>query len=149
MRYLSTLLVLVVAASLLAACTPAPPVTDSREVLWRQFGGHPVDDVIMGWGAPTKESHLTDGSRLLTYRRSTIYDSQTPYEQESVCEVSFMAKAPKFMVADIAMQGSPNDCRLLAQGRIGDVRVPAAEPAYPYGSFGATPYPYPYRRYPF
>lgn len=141
MRYL---LVLGVLGFGLAGCTPAPAVDVSREQLWSEFGGQPIDKVLLAWGAPAKETHLTDGSRLITYQHSTIYDAQTSYQQSNGCEVSFVAKPSQFVINDIAMQGAPNECHLLAMGRVGNVIVPTAvEPAF------AGPYPYPYRRIPF
>ena len=137
MRYVSILVILA-----LAGCTQAPPVKDSRELLWAQYGGHKIDDLLLSWGPPAKETRLTDGSRLVTYRHSTVYEGRGSSEQGSSCEVSFMAKSPKYMIGDIAMAGSDNECRLLAQGRTGDVRVPAIEPIAPYR------YPYPYN-YPY
>ncbi|MBY0406730.1 MAG: hypothetical protein K2Q01_03500 [Rickettsiales bacterium] len=116
---------------------------DSREALWRQFGDKPVDNLILSWGAPSSETALTDGSRLLAYQHSTTYDSRSSSEQTSACEVTFMAKAPQFIIRDIAMRGAPNECQQLARGRVGEVRIAPVEPAYPYR------YPYPYRRYPF
>ena len=144
MRNYRVLSFVFIALSGLTACTQAPPVTDSREVLWAQFGNQPLDEVLRAWGVPTKETHLSDGARLVTYRRSTSYESRFSSQQGAACEVSFMAKAPQFVIGDIAMQGAPNECRMLAKGRIGDVVVPAPEPMYPYG-MGA----YPYRSYPF
>lgn len=127
----------------LAGCTPPPPVGDSRETLWRQWGGQPVDQLLLSWGTPVGETRLTDGSRLLKYRHSTTYDAQSPYEHGAACEVSFLARPPAFRIDDVALEGAANECNLLAQGRIGDVVLNAAPPPYPYR------YPYPYRRYPF
>lgn len=144
MRYISAVMLLFLILSALVACTPAPPVSDSREVLWQQFGNHPLDELLMAWGVPSKETHLSDGSRLVTFRRSTVYDSRSPYERSVACEVSFMAKGSAQKISDISMQGAPNECRLLALGRVGDVIVPSAQPVYPYGN-----YTNPYRVYPF
>lgn len=128
-----------------SGCTPPPPVDASREALWSQFGGKPLDSLLLAWGAPERESHLTDGSRLVTYHHATIYDSR--YNGGNRCEVSFLAKAPAFKISDVAMNGAASDCDMLAKGRVGDVVVPmAADPIYP-AYMG--PYPYPYRRYPF
>jgi hypothetical protein len=140
MRYYSIFLVLWA----VSCCAQVPPIPQSREALWQQFGQKPVDAVLMSWGAPAKETHLTDGSRLLTYRRSTIYDAQSPYEQVSACEVSFLAHPPAFNVDDIAMQGAANECHMLSEGRIGEVRVPMVEPAYTYRSPARGPYPFSY-----
>jgi hypothetical protein len=134
---------LLIALAALSGCTPPPPVTDSREVLWRQWGGQPVDQLLLTWGTPNAETRLTDGSRLLKYRRSTTYDAQSYHEYMTSCEVSFLAKPPEFRINDIAMEGTSGECNLLAKGLVADVVRPAAEPIYPYR------YPYPHRRYPF
>lgn len=144
MRNISFLMVLG-GLALVAGCTPAPAVQDSREVLWRQYGHQPVDKLLLAWGAPTQETHMTDGSRLVMYQRSTLYESQSGYEHSSMCQVSFIAKAPEFLVSDVAMEGSPIECQALAQGRVGTVRVPPVEPAYPYGYSYPHRYPFTYR----
>lgn len=136
MRYLPFALVVLAGAS---GCTQAPPVGDSRELLWAQYGNRPVDELLLAWGVPAKETRLTDGSRMVTYRHSTMYVGRG--SSGSQCEVSFMAKAPKFLIGDIAMDGSANECRMLAQGKTGDVRVQDVDPIYPY----RYPYPYSYR----
>lgn len=126
---------------LLASCAPSPPVTQSREVLWERFGGQPVDAVLMAWGTPERETRMTDGSRLVTYKHSTVFDADSPYEYDTSCEVTFMAQSPKYRIDNIAMDGTPYECHLLAQGHTGTarhVRMPST------GSY--RPYPY---RYPF
>lgn len=133
----------VAACAFMSACTQAPPVHDSREILWQRFGNRKLDELLMAWGAPTRESHLTDGSRLLTYRHATVYVGRAAMENASSCEVSFLAALPSFRITDVAMQGTNNECHILAQGRIGETRVPVMADPYPYR------YPYPYYRYPF
>ena len=126
----------------LGGCVPVPEVPASREVLWGQFGGKPVDALLMTWGSPMGETHLTDGSRLIEYQHSTIYDAQSVSERRSGCKVSFLAKSPKFVISDVAMQGEPYECELLSQGKLGEARIMAAPAPYVY-------YPPPYHRYAF
>lgn len=127
---------------LVSACGPAAPeVTVSREALWQQYGGQSVDQVILNWGAPAAETKLTNGSRMLSYRHTTVYDAGSPYESAAGCEVTFLAAPPSFRISDIAMKGSDAECRTLAQGRTGMARYTYTPPA--------GIYPYPYRRYPY
>ena len=119
-------------AVLLAGCTPPPPVVDSREILWQRFGHHPLDELIMAWGTPAGETHLSNGSRMVTYRHATIYDAASPYERGVSCDVSFLAASPKFRIEDISMEGDAYECNLLAQGRLGIARNVYVPPPYPY-----------------
>ena len=128
MRYFVSLL----AVFALAACTPAPPVDQSREMLWNQFGNQPVDALLMSWGAPMSETHLTDGSRMVVYQHSTTYDAQSSYERQSGCKVSFLAQAPHYRISNIAMEGDAGECRMLSQGSTGNVRLSAPPPPPPY-----------------
>ncbi|MDE3015703.1 MAG: hypothetical protein KGI29_02115 [Pseudomonadota bacterium] len=140
LRYIGCIL----AAGGLSACAAlqAPPVIQSRAALWQRYGHQPLDALIMAWGAPSAETRLTDGSRLLTYRRTTTYDAESPQEIISDCEAVFLAKAPRYRISNVAMRGDPYECELLAEGKPGEVRHIYIPPPYPY------PYPYPYR-YPF
>jgi hypothetical protein len=124
-------------------CASAPTVEASREVLWQQFGDKPVDALIMAWGAPTSETALTDGARVLEYSRATIYDDFSSQRSVS-CKVTFMAKPPAFLVRDVALQGVPSECSQLAKGHTGETHVPGASgvvgPGYPYRFPGGWPY---------
>ena len=124
------------------SCAPIPGVTQSREVLWNQFGNQPVDSLLLSWGTPLGETHLTDGSRMISYQHSTTYEAQSPYERAVGCKVSFLAKAPQFRIADIAMEGDAHECQLVAQGHLGDNRIMSVQTPNIY-------YPPPYRRYGF
>ena len=107
---------------LTCACTPAPPVNESRDKLWDQFAHKSVDDVIMKWGAPGSETKLTNGSRLLTYRRDSVYDADTTNSRTSGCEVSFLAPPPHYHIDNIKMDGNGYECaRLSKEGRHGCV----------------------------
>lgn len=128
-----------------AACAPVPSTEESQEALWRQFGNQPLDAVLLAWGAPAAETTLTKGGRLVTYRRSTVFDSHTAAEQNVACEVTFLAEPPKFHVVNVAMRGAASECRQLAQGRTGNRRVAPAVQPWP----NAYPYPTPYNRIPF
>ena len=123
-----------------SACAPVPDTHASQEALWQQFGNQPVDTLLLAWGAPMAETHLTDGSRLISYQHTTTYEGSGA---QSGCKVSFLAKPPQFVINNVALEGDANECYLLSQGRIGDNRI-ARSPTPPY-----TPYPLPYRRYPF
>ena len=135
-----------------AACAPVQAVETSRELLWERFGGHPVDELLLEWGAPAAETHLTDGSRLLKYHRILTYDAGSPYARTSGCEVSFLAGPPKFTIGNIAMEGSPSQCAQLAQGKTGEVAMPASY-GYGYGGgygyWGGFGYGGPFYRYRF
>jgi len=116
-----------------SACTPPPPVNASRDVLWEKFGHHSVDDILLGWGSPAAESKLTNGSRLLTYRRAVTYDAASPYERTSGCEVSFLAPPPHFTVNNISMTGDAYECAQLAKAGPGyarNVYVPPPPPIF-------------------
>lgn len=124
----------VVIAVMLAGCSAPPPIDHSREVLWQQFGQQPVDKLLMAWGTPARETRLTDDSRMVVYRHATIYESGSPYERQTGCEVTFMAQSPGFRIANIAMEGEAYECAILAQGRTGDTRhVYMPEPVPYYG----------------
>jgi hypothetical protein len=128
----------------LAGCTPPPPIMDSREVLWQQFGNKPLDELLVAWGPPTKETTLTDGSRMVVYRRSVTYDAGSYSENFSGCEVTFLAKPRAFNIHDIAMEGDARLCQGLAQGQVGDERYARVDPWYPrsrfYGGYGHGSY---------
>jgi hypothetical protein len=117
------------------ACVQAPPVNESRSVLWQQFGGQSLDKLLLAWGTPAGETKLTNGSRMVTYRHATTYDASP----STGCEVSFLAPPPRYKINDIAMVGDPFECRLLAQGIRGDRHINNLPPP------GFYPYPYPYR----
>lgn len=129
---------------LASACTPPPAVEQSRDVLWAQYGHKPVDAVLVALGTPERESHLTDGSRMLTYRFGSSYDSGTPYERETQCEATFIAKAPHFSIDNVAMLGDAYECSLLAQGHTGFVQHPTFDTPPPYVAT-VPPYIYRYR----
>ena len=122
------------AAASLAACgPPPPPVEASREVLWQQYGHQSIDKLLLSWGAPIQETHLTDGSRMVTYKHMTIFEADSPYERRSGCEVNFLAPPPKFLIENISMEGDMRECQLLSQGRRGYTRyvyVPQPSPYY-------------------
>jgi|GEM_PF-3351153 len=124
----------------LASCTPPQPVTQSREIVWQQFGNQPVDNVLMAWGTPERETRLTNGSRMVTYQHSTIFDAGSPYERKTGCEVTFIAQPPKYRIVDVAMDGEAYECNLLAQGRTGSARhvaMPESAPYYPHRMYRA------------
>lgn len=98
---------------MLAACTPPPPVGQSRAVLWQRFGHHSIDEVLLAWGAPVAETKLTNGSRLVTYRHGTTYDAASPYEFSNGCQASFLAPPPRYTIDNVAMTGNPLECYLL------------------------------------
>ncbi len=138
-----TRMFLFASCSFLTACEPAATVLQSREQMWTQYAHQPVDGLLMALGTPARESHLSDGSRLITYQFNSLFEYGSPYERQSGCEVTFMAKAPAFTLEDIAMQGQPYECSLLAKGRTGTVRHPYLPPQTPYMS-GRAPSLYRY-----
>lgn len=129
--------------ALVAGCSAVPTTEESREVLWGEYGGKPLDALLVAWGAPEAETTLTDGSRMVKYRRSTTYDSGSSMARRTSCEVTFMAKSPKFFIENIAMEGAPGDCSRLAAGKRGDVALPG--PMYR----DMSTYPYGYYRVPY
>jgi len=122
----------------MAACTPPPPVNNSREILWQQFGHKSIDTLLMGWGAPAGETRLTNGSRMVSYHHSTTYDSGG----SAGCEVTFLAPPPAYHIEDISMTGSASECARLAQGQRGDRHINDLPPPQP-GLYA------PYYHYPF
>jgi hypothetical protein len=125
---------------LLSACTPAPPVEQSRGVLWQRYAHQPIDKLLLAWGAPAAETKLTDGSRLVSYRRAVTFDAASPYENTSGCEASFLAPPPGFTIENVALKGNPAECFALAQNGPGYVRnyyVPPPPPPlfYPGGFY--------------
>lgn len=134
MRYITIFLLI---AS--TACTPAPDVHTSQEALWARFGDQPVDALLLAWGAPMSETRLTDGSRLISYQHTTIYEGDGA---QWSCKVSFLARPPQYLIDNIALEGSAGECYLLSQGHTGNSVIGAAPPPY-------VGYPVPYRRYPF
>lgn len=126
---------------LLVSCvtTPPTPVSESRDELWEKFGNEPIDALLMAWGAPAGETYLTDHARLVTYRHTTIYDSQSLYEHAVGCDASFLARPPDYKIENIRLDGDPYECRLLVQGRTGEAR----------SMYMSTPYQRQDHRYPF
>lgn len=139
MRLISHAL-LAAAALLPGACTPVQDVETSRESLWQRYGGKPLDALLLDWGAPDAETRLSDGARLVKYRRSLTYDAGTTAARSASCEVSFLAGPTEYRISNIAMQGSPSQCYQLSQGKRGDVAVPAPIDPYPYGYRYGSPY---------
>lgn len=131
----------IVVLALLAACTPPQTVEQSRDQLWAAYGNQPVDSVLMALGTPARESHLSDGSRMLTYQFASVYDSGSPFERRAGCEVTLLAKSPSFKLENIAMQGQPYECSVLASGRTGLVRHPYMPPQNPY-MYGSRVHPF-------
>ncbi len=123
----------------LSACTPPPPVNQSRDVLWEKYAHHSVDEILLSWGAPAAETKLTNGSRLVTYRHATTYDAASPYERSNGCEVSFLAPPPHFKVENISMTGDGFECAQLAKSGPGYARnvyvAPPPPMFYPGASF--------------
>jgi len=117
-------LILLAAMLMLDACAPPPPVTQSRDALWDKYAHRSVDDILLAWSTPQAESKLTNGSRLLTYRHSTIYDAGNSYN----CEVTFLAPPPRFTIENIAMSGDARDCQQLADHGPDTVRPPPPPP---------------------
>jgi len=122
---------------MLMACTPPPPVEQSRGVLWQRYAHHSIDDVLLAWGAPAAETKLTKGSRLVAYRHATTYDAESSYEHSSGCEVSFLAPPPHYTIENIAMTGNAYECARLAANGPGYTRNAYIPPPPPPGFFGA------------
>ena len=117
----------------LVACTQLPPVEQSRDAMWKQYGNQPVDKLLMGLGTPERETKLTDGSRMVMYQFNSVYDADSPYaSRQSVCQATFIAKPPSFVIDNIAMKGDAYECDMLAQGHTGSVRHPSYTPVTPY-----------------
>jgi hypothetical protein len=149
MRPVFALSAAVTLVSLASCAGQVQEVSQSRERLWQQFGQQPVDALLMAWGTPERETRLTDGSRMLAYQHTTVIDADMPGEYRRGCEVTFMAQAPQFRIANVAMEGNPYECQLLAQGKTGYAQhMNTAPPAPYYRSRYHRNYPYPYR-YPF
>ncbi len=116
---------------LLSACTPPPPVEQSRAALWQRFGNHSIDEVVLAWNAPSRETKLTNGARFLTYNRSATFNAASPYEQTVGCEASFVAPPPDYLVTNVALKGEPGECYNLAQrgpGYVRNVYIPPPPP---------------------
>lgn len=129
-KYAASLIALSLCVS---GCGQSVTVTDSRERLWQQFGDQPVDKLLLDWGTPDAETLLTNGSRLLKYSFSTVYGAQTMGEYSRSCEASFLAESPKFIIMNVALEGSSTECSRLAQGERGVRRLPGVQPV---GRFG-------------
>ncbi len=121
----------------LVACTQLLTVQQSRDAMWQEYGGQPVDKILVTLGAPERETKLTDGSRMVMYQFNSVYESGSAYERQAVCQVTFMAKPPKFVIDNVAMKGDVYECNMLAQGHTGSVRHAGFESATPY--MGAGP----------
>lgn len=130
------LTVIVSSAFLLIACTPAPPLEHSRNILWQRYGHHSIDDVLLDWGTPAQETKLTNGARLVAYNRTFTYDAASPYENTAGCEVTYLAPKPDFTIENIAIRGDPSECAVLAKNGPGYghsvyVPPPGFYPGYP------------------
>src|SRR5690349_13194136 len=112
----------------LTSCTQAPPVSSSQDALWQKFGHQSIDTILLAWGSPAAETRLTDGSRMVTYRHTTLLDAYSPYARSTGCEVTFLAKSPAYRVENIAMKGDAAECQLLAGGRTGMTHMDYPEP---------------------
>jgi hypothetical protein len=133
MRILPAALALSVA--LLSGCTPPPPVEQSRAQVWQRFAHHSIDDVMLAWGPPSAESKLTNGSRMLTYRRGVTYDAGSSYASTNGCEATFLAPPPHFKVENVAMTGNGFQCADLARAGPGFTAHPYVPPPPPPGFY--------------
>ncbi|MDP9126738.1 MAG: hypothetical protein M3N08_00560 [Pseudomonadota bacterium] len=115
------------AVTLFAACLSAcatQSVGDSRQLLLNRFANHPLDEVVMAWGAPQNETRLTNGTKVLTYRRmrttfTNFGDFYDVYARSSECDATFMAAPPTFLVGDIILEGDTWQCADMGDGRSG------------------------------
>jgi hypothetical protein len=121
--------------TLLAGCTPPPPVEQSRTLLWQRYGHHSIDEILLAWNAPARETRLTGGSRLLTYTRAFTFDAASPYEQTTGCEASFIAPPPHFTIENIALKGDALECARLAQNGPGYARSVYIAPGFYPGAY--------------
>jgi hypothetical protein len=113
----------------LATCA-TQPVDQSRQALWQRFANHPIDEVVLAWGAPQSETRLTDGTRVLTYRRTrTLWRDfgygNLNYGDTVECDASFLAPPPDFKVKNISMDGDAFQCADMARGASGVASPPS------------------------
>lgn len=117
--------------SVLASCMTAPPVDASRQMLWERFGNQSIDNVLLAWGPPMAEARLTNGTRMITYTRTVIYEGGVRQNAYG-CKASFLAPPPDYKVDNVSMDGNSYDCQELAFGRMGITVYPAPYPVFPY-----------------
>ncbi|MGE3622632.1 MAG: hypothetical protein AB7H77_01985 [Bdellovibrionales bacterium] len=112
----------------LAGCATAPPVAETRQMLWDKWGNQPLDSLLLAWGPPMTETRLTDGKRLVSWSYTHIYNPN--YYDETIygCKTSFLAAPPKYLIENVSLDGSDYSCEQLANGRSGV-------------SFASAPYP--------
>jgi hypothetical protein len=117
----------------LAGCASAPPTTVSRQDLWNKYGNQPIDSILLAWGPPQSETHLTDGSRLVSYSRSTVTDFGYYDQNTYSCKANFLAPPPSYKITNVGLDGADFECAELAEGRTGIATVPAPRPTFYFG----------------
>jgi hypothetical protein len=120
----------------LASCAGAPDVSISRQMLWQEFGDKPLDNLLVAWGPPSAETHLTTGARMVTYVRTVVYNNGWYDESSYGCKASFLAPTPDFTIKNVSLDGNDEECAELAQGHIGTSIYPAPHVG---AFFGALP----------
>lgn len=115
----SSLFSIIILGITLTACATAPPVENSRQMLWQKFGNQPLDNLLLAWGPPTAETKLTNGARMVTYSYTYISDFGYYDQYMYRCKASFLAPPPAYKIDNVSLDGDPNECSELAQGRTG------------------------------
>ena len=103
----------------LAACVAAPPVDVTRQMLSDRFGHQSIDTVLLAWGPPTSETHLTNGARMAVYTRTVVYDYGSWDQSAYGCKASFLAPPPDFKIESVSLDGDDYDCQELSLGHTG------------------------------
>jgi hypothetical protein len=67
------------------------PDWDGLQARLNSWNGKQVDDLYFTWGTPTGTQNLSDGSTIITYRYSKIYDHGSAGFSQLECNVNIMA----------------------------------------------------------
>jgi hypothetical protein len=104
---------------ILSACANAPPTESSRQMLQEKFGNQSIDRLLTAWGPPMGETHLTDGTRLVMYTYTDIYDLDAWNQSTYTCKASFLAPPPSFKITKVKLEGDDYECHELSLGHTG------------------------------
>jgi hypothetical protein len=103
----------------LAACVSTPPIESSRQMLMEKFGNQSIDNLLLAWGPPIAETHLTNGTRVVSYTYTDIYDIDAWNQSNYSCKAIFLAPPKAFKISSVSLEGEDYECHELALGHTG------------------------------
>lgn len=125
-------LAILLAVLALAACAMSPPVETSRNYLQQKYGNQPIDNLLTAWGPPQAETRLTDGTRIVSYAYTDIYDFNSWDQVAYGCRATFTAPSPSFKITKITLDGDDDECYELSLGHFGVSTVVSPQASHAY-----------------